>query len=89
MTDGETVGFGYFEEMICRKQSSRPRHIVNDDARFSWNIFAEMARNETSVSIVSTARRRANDNSNSFPFIERRSAECELRTRTQDNQQNG
>jgi hypothetical protein len=52
-------------------------------------MIAEMARDEASVGIVSAAGRRADDNSDRFPFIEGRRAMCDLSTRTQDNQQNG
>ena len=78
MADGETVGFGYFKEVVRRNQSPRPGHVVNDDARFPGNILAEVAGNKASVRIVPTSWRGAHDNSDCFPFIERLSAVSEL-----------
>jgi hypothetical protein len=87
MTDGQPVGFGDFEEMVGRQQAPGARHIVDDDGRISWNMFAEMAGDKTSIRIVPASRRCPNDNSNCFSFVERRCAVGRLPSRSDENQQ--
>ncbi len=66
------IGFGHVIDMIGGDEAGSAGHVFDDDRRAAWNMFAEMARDQTGIGIKAAARGKADDNSNRFAFIIRR-----------------
>jgi hypothetical protein len=75
VADGQAVAFGDFEQMVGRQRAAGSRHVVDDNGRIAGNIFAKVTRDQTRVSVVTAARRSADDDANRFAFVVRRARE--------------
>jgi hypothetical protein len=67
--DGQAVGLRNSIDKIRGYHGAATRHVLNEEARVSWNMSAEMLGDEPRVCVISAARRRSGDNGDCFSLI--------------------
>jgi hypothetical protein len=69
--DGAVLGRDIVD--VCRCDVARgARHVVDDDAGITGNVFADMARDHSAVEIVAAAGRRGDDDGDGLALVELR-----------------
>src|SRR5262245_45359314 len=69
--DGQPIGFDDIVDIIGADNCSCPGHVLDDEVRIAWNVFADKLRNKTSVQVVKTSGTSSSHDSNRLALIKR------------------
>src|SRR5262249_38383412 len=66
VADRKTVRFGLIVGVVGSNETSRPRHVFNNDRRHSGNMLSQMPRYGARIGIKPASGRKANNDTNGF-----------------------
>ncbi len=68
--DRKPIGFDLVVDVISGKDAAGAFHVLDDRSGFPRNVLADMPGDRPGIRIVTTARRKPDDEANRFPLVE-------------------
>ena len=67
----QSVRLGHAPDVVCGGDRACSRHILNQNIRVSWYIFAHVSGQHSCRPVIASTRTQPDDDPNLFPLVER------------------